>query len=97
MYETFVRDVAAVLSGRPVVLVLRDLDPGKRKYRGLNVRAVVSRPPKNGEPLLWLRSVVGIRDPQPCSVRVVEELPETFAAEPYSDLFDAMKRADPGR
>ena len=96
-YETFVRDAAAALSGRPVVLVLRDLSPGKKKYRGLNVRAVVSRPPKGGEPVLWLRSIVGNRDPQPCSVRIVEELPETFVAEPYSDLFDAMKRLEAAR
>jgi len=96
-YETFVRDPAATMSGREVVLTLRDLTPGRKKYRGLNVRAVVSRPPQPGEPRLWLRSIVGIREPQPCSVRVVEELPETFAAEPYSDLFDAMKRLESGR
>jgi hypothetical protein len=94
-YEAFVRDPHATLSGRPVVLSLRDLTPGRKKYRGVNVRAVVSRPPKPGEPALWLRSVVGIRDPQPCSVRIVEELPETFAAEAYSDLFEAMKRLEP--
>ncbi len=93
-YETFVRNVSRTLSGAPVVLTLRDLTPGRRKYRGLNVRAVVSRPPKPGEPRLWLRSVVGVRDPEPCSVRIVEELPETFAAEAYSDLFDAMERAE---
>ena len=93
-YETFVRDAAAVLSGRPVLLGLRDLRPGRKKYRGLNVRAVVSRPPKGGEPVLWLRSIVGNRDPQPCSVRIVETLPETFEAEAYSDLFDAMKRLE---
>lgn len=96
-YETFVRDAGAVLSGRPVVLVLRDLSPGKKKYRGLNVRAVVSRPPAPGEPVLWLRSIVGIRDPQPCGVRIVETLPDTFEAEPYSDLFEAMKRVGAAR
>ncbi len=95
-YETFLRDPAAALSGRPIVLVLRDLSPGKKKYRGVNVRAVVSRPPRGGEPVLWLRSVVGNRDPQPCSVRIVETLPDTFAGEAYSDLFDAMKRAESG-
>jgi hypothetical protein len=96
-YETFVRDPAAVLSGRPVVLVLRDLSPGKKKYRGVNVRAVVSRPPQRGEPVLWLRSIVGIRDPQPCSVRIVETLPDAFEAEAYSDLFEAMKRVESAR
>ena len=96
-YEAFVRDAEKTLSGRPVVLTLRDLTPGKKKYRAVHVRAVVSKSPKAGEPMLWLRSVVGMKYPWPCSVRVLEELPETFAAEPYSDLFDAMERLDSDR
>jgi hypothetical protein len=93
-YETFVRDASRVLSGREVVLSLRDLTPGRRKYRGTNVRAVVSRPPRPGEPKLWIRSVVGVKDPLPCSVRIVEELPETFEAVAYSDFFDVMEKAE---
>jgi len=93
-YETFVRDAARILSGREVVLSLRDLTPGRRKYRGINVRAVVSRPPRPGEPTLWIRSVVGVKDPSPCSVRIVEELPEAFTAKPYSDFFEVMQKAE---
>lgn len=93
-YETFVRDAARILSGREVVLSLRDLTPGRKKYRGLNVRAVVSRPPRPGEPTLWIRSVVGVKDPAPCSMRIVEELPETFKATAYSDFFDVMEQAE---
>jgi hypothetical protein len=93
-YEAFVRDIERTLSGRPVVLTLRDLAPGKKKYRAVHVRAVVSNPPKAGEPVLWLRSVVGVRYPRPCSVRILEELTEAFAAEPYSDLFEAMERLE---
>jgi hypothetical protein len=93
-YEIFARHPERVLSGAEVVLTLRDLTPGRAKYRGINVRAVVSRPPRPGEPTLWIRSVVGLRDPQPCSVRIVEELPEAFAAVPYSDFFEAMERAE---
>jgi hypothetical protein len=93
-YETFVRDRAHVLSGREVVLALRDLSPGRKKYKGINVRGVVSQPPKANEPVMWIRSVVGVKDPQPCSVRIVEELPEVFEAEPYSDFFDAMKKVE---
>jgi hypothetical protein len=95
-YETFVRDAARILSGRERVLTLRDLSPGRQKYRGLNVRAVVSRPPRPGEPTLWLRSVVGLKDPQPCSVRIIAQLPETFKAVPYSDFFDAMELVERG-
>jgi len=93
-YETFVRDSAHILSGREVVLSLRDLTPGKKKYRGINVRAVVSRPARPGEPKLWIRSVVGVKEPQPTSVRIVEELPETFMAAPYSDFFEVMEKAE---
>src|SRR5450631_1029513 len=95
-YESFVRNASRILSGGEHVMTLRDLTPGRKKYRGLNVRAVVSRPPRAGEPTLWLRSVVGLKDPQPCSVRIVAELPETFKAVPYSDYFDAMELAEKG-
>lgn len=93
-YETFVRNHAKVLSGREVVLTLRDLTPGRKKYKGINVRAVVSRPPRKNEAVLWIRSVVGVKDPEPCSVRIVEELPEVFESRPYTDYFDAMERVE---
>lgn len=93
-YETFVRDRARLLSGREVVLTLRDLTSGRKKYKGINVRGVISQPAKADEPLLWIRSVVGVKDPKPCSVRILEELPEVFKAEPYSDFFDAMEQAE---
>jgi len=93
-YEAFVRDIQQTVSGRPVVLTIRDLTPGKKKYRAVHVRATVSNPPKPGEPVLWLRSVVGVKYPQPYSVHILEELSEAFAAEPYSDLFEAMERLE---
>ena len=94
-YETFVRDRARVLSGKEVALALRELTPGRHKYRGINVRGVVSRPARPGEPILWLRSVVGVRDPEPCSVRIVAQLPDIIEAPPYSDLFDALEKIGP--
>lgn len=93
-YETFLRDRARTLNGRELVLSLRDLTPGRKKYKGLNVRAVVSQPPRPGEDRLWIRSVVGIKELEPCSVRIIEELPELFQARPYTSFFDAMERAE---
>lgn len=93
-YETFIRDRARLHSGREIVLTLRDLTPGRKKYKGINVRGVVSQPPKAGEAVLWVRGVVGAKDPNPYSVRIVEELPEVFKAVPYSDFFDAMEAAE---
>lgn len=93
-YETFVRDRERILQGNEVVLTLRDLSPGRRKYRAINVRCAVSQPPHAGEPLLWIRSVVGLRESEPCSVRIVQELPDSFEGAPYSDFFEAMARAE---
>ncbi len=93
-YETFIRDSARLLNGRQVVMSLRDLTPGRKKYKGLNVRAVVSQPPRPGEDILWVRSVVGVKNPEPYSVRIVEHLPDIFKAPPYTDFFAAMERAE---
>jgi len=93
-YETFLRDRTRVLNGREVVLSLRDLTPGRKKYKGLNVRAVVSQPPRLGEDILWIRSVVGLKDPEPYGLRILERLPDLFKSRPYTDLFAAMERAE---
>ena len=93
-YETFIRDRSRLSSDREQVLTLRDLSPGRRKYRGINVRAVISHPPRPGEPSLCVRSLVGLKDPREFSVRIVEELPDAFDAEPYSDFFEAMERVE---
>ncbi|KAA3628702.1 MAG: hypothetical protein DWQ09_07300 [Proteobacteria bacterium] len=93
-YQTFVRDPAHLLSGHEVVLSLRDLTPGRKKYRGLNVRAKVVRPPHSGEPLLWIYSVVGEKDPEPCSIEIVEVLPDLIEGAPYTDFFKALARLE---
>ena len=41
-YEAFVRNREHAVSGAEVVLTLRDLTPGRHKYKGINVRAVIS-------------------------------------------------------
>ena len=93
-YATFVRDRTRLLNGREVVLTLRDLTPGRKKYRGINVRAVVSQPPRPGDARLWVWSVVGLKDPSPYSIKIVKKLPELFDAAPYSDFFEAMEKAE---
>ncbi|MBT4673928.1 MAG: hypothetical protein HOB64_17545 [Rhodospirillaceae bacterium] len=95
-YEAFVRDRAHTVSGAEVVLTLRDLAPGRHKYKGINVRAVISETPVAGEPLLWLRSVVGARETSPCSVRITEELPPVFDAPPYADYFKVTEALEKG-
>ncbi|MDR2239843.1 MAG: hypothetical protein LBE33_05315 [Zoogloeaceae bacterium] len=93
-YETFMRDPARLLKRREVVLCLRDLTPGRKKYRGLNVRATVSQPPHPGEDVLWVRSVCGVKQSEPYGVKIVERLPDVFQGAPYTDFFAAMERAE---
>ncbi len=93
-YETFVRDVARLLNRREVVMCLRDLTPGRKKYKGLNVRAMVSQPPRQGEDILWIRSVCGVKNPEPFSVKIIEKLPDIFQGAPYTDFFSAMERLE---
>lgn len=95
-YEAFVRDRAHAVSGNQVVLTLRDLTPGRHKYKGINVRAVISETPVEGEPLVWLRSVVGVRESSPCSVRITEKLPPVFDATPYTDYFKVTEALEKG-
>jgi hypothetical protein len=93
-FETFLRDPSRMMNGRQVVMCLRDLTPGRKKYRGFNVRAVVSQPPRSGEDTLWVRSVVGVKNPDPYSVKIIEVLPDVFEARPYTSFFAAMERAE---
>lgn len=93
-YETFVRDAARLLNRRQVVMCLRDLTPGRKKYKGINVRAMVSQPPRPGEDILWVRSVCGVKNPEPFSVKIIEQLPDVFKGAPYTDFFAAMERAE---
>jgi len=95
-YEAFVRDRAHAVSSSEVVLTLRDLSPGRHKYKGINVRAVISETPQEGEPHLWLRSVVGVREAKPCSVRITEHLPAVFDAAPYTDYFTVTEALEKG-
>jgi hypothetical protein len=83
-----------VLAGeRDLVLVLRDLRPGRRKYLAQNVRARVTRaalPPEGYVPLR-VRSAVGNELPGPWWVQVIEVLPSRLAGAPYADVPVAPK------
>jgi hypothetical protein len=95
-YQCFVKSSVDLEEGRKVVLTIRDLSPGRRKYNARVVRAVVSRA---ADALarwdrLWVRSMVGLVDPDPWALRVVEELGPAVPGRPYSDLFEALERLD---
>lgn len=94
-FETFVRDVADLREGRPTILVLRDLTPGRRKYFARHVVAVVARDghPEDDFDPLTVRSMVGNPYPGPWCVKVLESLPQRVPGTPYTNTFDAMEEA----
>ena len=94
-YECFVRNFSDLQEGATVVLTLRSLSPGRRKYNARVVRARVSRVAEAGRDILWARCMVGAKDPQPWSVQIVDELGPTVPGQPYSDIFDAVERLAP--
>ena len=91
-YECFLRRLADLEEGKEVILTLRDLAPGPRKYHARHARAVVSR---SADALanwdrLWVRSVVGVKDPRPWGIRILEEHGDSLPGKPYTDIFEAM-------
>lgn len=87
-YMAWLEDPDAIQVSREMTLTIRDLTPGKHKYRATNVRGIVSRAENPGEDILWVRYDNGRLIPQPWSIKIVEELPEFFPGRPYSGVVD---------
>jgi hypothetical protein len=75
-YDTFVDSLSELPQGQECRLTIRDLTPGRYKYRALYVRALVSSAaeqlPDGGT--LWLRFPLGELHPQPWKIKIIEEL-----------------------
>lgn len=93
-YECFVRRHEDLQEGQEVVLTLRDLSPGLRKYDARIARVTVSRSPDALEhwDKLWVRSAVGVKDPQPWGIKVLEELGDSLPGRPYADIFEVAEQ-----
>lgn len=93
-YLAHVKHMNDVQENKTLVLTLRDLSPGKHKYLARVARVQVSRSPEALAKWekLWILSVVGIKDPQPWGMKVVEELGLTVSGQPYSDIYEAMAK-----
>ena len=92
-WETFVRNPDYLKEGTEIPLVLIDLTPGRRKYAVRHAMAIVSRRPENPDAdILWVRSSVGVRLPEPYAIRIVRELPSELPGVPYRDVFQALLR-----
>ena len=93
-YLAHVKHLTDLQEGKTAVLTVRDLSSGKKKYLARVVRAQVSRSPEALAKwdTLWAHSVVGFKDPQPCGVKVVEELGLTVPGQPYDDIYKALAK-----
>lgn len=81
-YDTFVDDLPQFPTEGEVSLVVRELTPEDRKKRYLTryVRAKVSNDPDSmpeGD-VLWLRRHMGMLQPKPWSIQILESLGDTF-------------------
>jgi len=73
-YDTFVlTDVAELYDGREKELIIRDLTPGKNKYKQIRVSALVSKDVGKYSDILWIRSGMGVLSPEPMSINIVNK------------------------
>ncbi len=95
MWETFVRRPGELKEGTAIPLVLRELAPGRGKYRMRHVLALVSRKidelPQMDE--LRVRTVVGVLLKESWGVKIIKNLPDEIPGKPYGDFYDALKAA----
>ena len=93
-YESHVKHFKDLEEGKTVVLTIRDLTPGKHKFNARVARVQISRSPEAlaNRDKLWVRSVVGVKDPQPWGLKVVEELGITVPGKPYSDIYETLAK-----
>ncbi|OGQ79246.1 MAG: hypothetical protein A3F90_02475 [Deltaproteobacteria bacterium RIFCSPLOWO2_12_FULL_60_19] len=95
IWETFVRRPTDLAEGAETPLVLRDLNPGRRKYGMRHVVAIVSQK-KEDLPqmdILRVRTVVGILLPEPRGIKILHELPIELPGQAYRDFFTALRAA----
>ena len=93
IWETFVRRPGDLKEGDEIPMVLRDLTPGRKKYRMSHVIAMVRRDPEQMMDLLRVRTVVGVQLPETWGVSIIRDLPIELEGRPYRDFYEALKAA----
>jgi hypothetical protein len=73
VYDTFIlKEFKDLRENEEMVSVIRDLTPGKRKYRSMYARFKVSKDAKKYPDTLWVRLGRGQLIDTPCSIKVIE-------------------------
>lgn len=93
VWETFVRRPGDLKEGDDIPMVLRDLTPGREKYRMRHVVAAVRRDAQEAMDLLRVRTVVGVQLPETWGVKIIRDLPIEIQGKPYRDFYEALKAA----
>lgn len=74
-YDTFVNNLEDVREGEEISLSIRDLTPGKHKYRWLYVKAIISSSAEKllDSSTLWIRyKNTGLRHLAPFAIKIIE-------------------------
>lgn len=93
VWETFVRRPGDLKAGEEMPMVLRDLSPGRRKYRMRHVVAALQCNAQEATDLLRVRTVVGVQLPETWRIKIIRELPIELCGRPYHDFYEALKAA----
>jgi hypothetical protein len=93
IWETFVRRPGDLKEGDEIPMVLRDLAPGRKKYRMRHVVATLRRNAQEATDLLRVRTVVGVQLPETWGVKILRDLPIELPGKPYRDFYEALKAA----
>jgi len=73
VWDTFIdRDFAELEQDKEEVRVIRDLTPGKGKYRSTYARVRLSKDPAKYRETLWVRLGKGQLVESPCSMEILE-------------------------
>lgn len=93
-YQIFVRQFKDLKEGRQE-LFIKDLTPGPQKYDTKHVLAEISSLPENmpdGD-ILRIRSESGILLSQVWGLKILKELPESVAGQPWEDVFKVIGKS----
>ena len=73
-YQTFVGSITELPVEKEIELIIRDLTPGKYKYKSTRVIAVLSKESSSGSDTLWIRGRSGVKYATPLFMRIVKKL-----------------------
>ncbi len=87
-YMAWIEDPERITEQLELTLTIRDMEPGRRKYRAINVTAVISPGEIPESDVLWVRYPNGLLMHQPWSIKIVKELEGFTPGRPYAGIVD---------